>query len=229
MKQFHVAIDGPSASGKSTISSMLAKALNLIHVDTGAMYRAVTLYALRHQLNLEDENSYTFLEYIHISYDQNAIYIDDEDVSNEIRTKVVTDKVSLVSSFKYVRKKMVDIQQKASIGKRIIMDGRDIGSVVLPHADLKIFLSADAKTRAKRRFAEMSNQNVNLEDVLEDLIRRDYLDSTRDTSPLIRPSDAIDIDSGNKTIEEVVIEIKNLIEKKEKEKNEFWIKRHKHN
>lgn len=221
MKQFHVAIDGPSASGKSTISSMLAKALNLIHVDTGAMYRAVTLYALRHQLNLEDENSYTFLEYIHISYDQNAIYIDDEDVSNEIRTKVVTDKVSLVSSFKYVRKKMVDIQQKASIGKRIIMDGRDIGSVVLPHADLKIFLSADAKTRAKRRFAEMSNQNVNLEDVLEDLIRRDYLDSTRDTSPLIRPSDAIDIDSGNKTIEEVVIEIKNLIEKKEKEKNEF--------
>lgn len=229
MKQFHVAIDGPSASGKSTISSMLAKALNLIHVDTGAMYRAVTLYALRHQLNLEDENSYTFLEYIHISYDQNAIYIDDEDVSNEIRTKVVTDKVSLVSSFKYVRKKMVDIQKKASIGKRIIMDGRDIGSVVLPHADLKIFLSADAKTRAKRRFAEMSNQNVNLEDVLEDLIRRDYLDSTRDTSPLIRPSDAIDIDSGNKTIEEVVIEIKNLIEKKEKEKNEFWIKRHKHN
>lgn len=221
MKQFHVAIDGPSASGKSTISSMLAKALNLIHVDTGAMYRAVTLYALRHQLNLEDENSYTFLEYIHISYDQNAIYIDDEDVSNEIRTKVVTDKVSLVSSFKYVRKKMVDIQKKASIGKRIIMDGRDIGSVVLPHADLKIFLSADAKTRAKRRFAEMSNQNVNLEDVLEDLIRRDYLDSTRDTSPLIRPSDAIDIDSGNKTIEEVVIEIKNLIEKKEKEKNEF--------
>lgn len=218
MKQFQIAIDGPSASGKSTISSKLAHELNLIHVDTGAMYRAVTLYAINNKLNLYDEKAYLFLESVNISYDKDAIYIDGQDVSKQIRTKIVTDKVSLVSSFPYVRKKMVDIQQKAAIGKRVVMDGRDIGTVVLPNADLKIFLTADAHTRAIRRHDEMKDLMPDLEGVLEDLIKRDYLDSTRDVSPLVRPVDAIDIDSSNKSIEEVVSIITNLIVKKEKEK-----------
>lgn len=215
MEQFHVAIDGPSASGKSTISSLLAKALNLIHVDTGAMYRAVTLYALNHKLNLEDENSYRFLEHINISYDQNAIYIDGVDVSSEIRSKLVTDNVSLVSSFPYVRRKLVQQQQKASVGKRVIMDGRDIGTVVLPDADLKIFLTADVKTRALRRHEELNDEKINSEEVLQDLIRRDHYDSNRAISPLRRAEDAIDVNTENKTIIEVVNEIKNLILKKE--------------
>lgn len=219
MKQFHVAIDGPAGSGKSTISSLIANELKWTHIDTGAMYRAVTLNALNKKLNLEDEKSYLFLETTEIRYDNEKILLNGVDVSKAIRSEEVTKNVSLVSSFQYVRKKMVDLQQQAAIGKKVVMDGRDIGTVVLPNADLKIFLTANIEERAKRRYAEnaLKGEVFNINQVIEDIKTRDIKDSTRKESPLKKADDAYELDTTYLTIEEVVQKIMKMIRKKENE------------
>jgi CMP/dCMP kinase len=169
MPGFKVALDGPAGSGKSTISSKVAKRLGWTHIDTGAMYRAVTLKAIENNLNLEDESSYLFLETTKIHYKFERIFIDDRDVSKAIRSETVTNHVSLVSSFSYVRKKMVEVQQEAANEGNIVMDGRDIGTVVLPNADLKIFLTANVEERAKRRYARTLKKGQNRGNVIKSL------------------------------------------------------------
>ncbi len=222
MGGFKLAIDGPAGSGKSTISSLLANHLGWTHIDTGAMYRAVTLYALKKGLDLNDENSYMFLENVYIEYKDNKIFIDNKDVTEEIRGKEINQHVSLVSSFPYVRKKLVETQQKTISSGNIIMDGRDIGTVVIPNADLKIFLTAHVEERAKRRHKEQTKKgNSNqIDQVIEEIIRRDQKDSTRKESPLRKADDAIEIDTTNSSIEEVVEKIVQLIKLKEQEKND---------
>lgn len=217
MKIFHVAIDGPAGSGKSTISALIAKKLNWTHIDTGAMYRAVTLFALENKIDLNDEKAYRFLETINISYLNDKIFLDGKDVSKEIRSDAVTDNVSLVSSFAYVRKKMVEIQQECAVGLNVVMDGRDIGTVVLPNANLKVFLTANVEERAKRRYAETKKTEGEslLDEIIEDIKIRDQKDSTRKESPLKKADDAIELDTTYLTIEEVVDKIILMIKENE--------------
>jgi len=217
MSGYKLAIDGPAGSGKSTISSLIAKKLGWTHIDTGAMYRAVTLQALELKIDLNDEAQYRFLETSKIHYDFDRIYINDRDVSDAIRSEAVTNNVSLVSSFPYVRKKLVELQQLASKQGNIIMDGRDIGTVVIPNADLKIFLTANVEERAKRRYKEhiKKGKESQISKVIEDIVIRDQKDSTRKESPLRKADDAIVIDTTYLTIEEVVNKIIELTDKKE--------------
>ncbi len=214
MAGFQVAIDGPAGSGKSTISKLIADQLNMTHIDTGAMYRAVTLLAIEKNIDLNVESNYDFLESIEISYHDDHIYIDQRNVESEIRSKAVTNNVSLVSSFPYVRKKMVELQKKAALKGDIIMDGRDIGTVVIPDAQLKIFLVADVHERAKRRQKEKEKigHQVELQKLVEEIALRDQKDSTRKESPLKKAWDAIEIDTTNLTIEQTVKKIIGLIE-----------------
>jgi len=212
MSGFKLAIDGPAGSGKSTISAQIAHRLGWTHIDTGAMYRAVTLKAIELGVDLNNEASYRFLETTVIHYDADRIYIDDRDVTDDIRSKAVTSNVSLVSSFPYVRHKLVDLQKKAAMRGNIVMDGRDIGTVVLPHADLKIFLVADVAERAKRRHKEhlKKGKKASLEALIEEIETRDKKDSTRKASPLKKADDAIVIDTTHLTIDEVVDKIVDL-------------------
>lgn len=202
---FTVAIDGPAGSGKSTISKKVASALGFEHIDTGAMYRAVALYALRKKIDITKEENYTFLDEIEISYKGGNIFLNNENVSKEIRTPEVSSAASLVSSFKAVRVKLVELQQKASCNGMYILDGRDIGYKVLPNANLKVFLTASIECRAKRRFLEIPN--ANLEEIKESIRVRDYNDSTRKESPLKQAEDAILIDTTDMTIDEVTNKI----------------------
>jgi CMP/dCMP kinase len=217
MPGYKLAIDGPAGSGKSTISSLIAKKLGWTHIDTGAMYRAVTLQAIELGINLNDEASYRFLETSKIHYDFDRIFINDRDVTEGIRSEGVTNNVSLVSSFPYVRRKLVDLQKMAAENGNIVMDGRDIGTVVLPKADLKIFLTANVEERAKRRFKELikKGKDAHLSKVIEDIVNRDQKDSTRKESPLRIADDAIVLDTTYLTIDEVVNKIIELTDKKE--------------
>ncbi|MFA5560419.1 MAG: (d)CMP kinase, partial [Acholeplasmataceae bacterium] len=217
MLGFKLAIDGPAGSGKSTISAKIAERLGWTHIDTGAMYRAVALLAIEKQINLENEEEYTFLENVNIQYENNTIYIGKKDVTEAIRRQDVTQYVSLVSSFPYVRKKLVSWQKDASENGNIIMDGRDIGTVVLPNADLKIFLTANVEERAQRRYDELvkKGKSQSINQVIEEILVRDKKDSTRKESPLKIADDAILLDTTHLTIEEVVNKIIALIDKKE--------------
>jgi cytidylate kinase len=217
MSGFKLAIDGPAGSGKSTISSLIAQKLGWTHIDTGAMYRAVTLLALELNIDMNHEDAYTFLENVKIHYDHNKIFINHRDVTESIRGSSVTKNVSLVSSFPYVRRKLVEIQKEAAKNGNIIMDGRDIGTVVLPNADLKIFLTANVEERAKRRHKELlkKGKDVTLSYVIEEIINRDKKDSTRKESPLVIADDAVLLDTTQLTIEEVVDKIIELTVKKE--------------
>jgi len=217
MSGYKLAIDGPAGSGKSTISALVAKKLGWTHIDTGAMYRAATLLALELQIDLTNESSYTFLKQYHIHYDIDRIYIGSRDVTEAIRSKQVTQNVSLVSSFPYVRKILVEHQKKAAEKGNIIMDGRDIGTVVLPEANLKIFLTANIEERAKRRHQELikKGKTSHLSQVIEEIINRDKKDSTRKESPLVIAKDAILLDTTDLTIEQVVDKIIGLAVKKE--------------
>jgi len=217
MPGYKLAIDGPAGSGKSTISSLIAKKLGWTHIDTGAMYRAVTLRAIELGIDLNDEEQYRFLETSIIHYDSNRIYIDDRDVTEDIRSESVTNNVSLVSSFSYVRKKMVDLQKIAARNGNIVMDGRDIGTVVLVDANLKVFLTANVEERAKRRYKEhlKKGNDPHIKQVIDDIVDRDKKDSTRKESPLRIAEDAIVLDTTYLTIEEVVNKIIELTDKKE--------------
>lgn len=217
MTFFHVAIDGPAGSGKSTISKMVSEKLDLIHIDTGSMYRAITYVALKNNIDLDDELAYGFVSEVDIQYKNDKIYANGEDVTEKIRSNEVTKNVSKVSSFPSVRKHLVKLQKSASKDKNVIMDGRDIGTVVLPNANLKIFLTANVEERAKRRMKELQAKglNIDLKTVVKDIEERDFKDSTRKESPLIIANDAVIVDTTNLQIEDTVEVIIKLIMKEE--------------
>ena len=209
MHNIVVAIDGYSSCGKSTLAKALAKKLHFVYVDSGAMYRAVTVYFIRHNINLENEEEVkSALEKIHLNFHsrdyETHITLNDEEVSEEIREMYISEKVSEVSALKLVRKEMVKQQQRMGKSKSVVMDGRDIGTAVFPFADVKIFMTADPKVRAERRYKEImqKDKSITLEDVFENLAHRDYQDTTRKESPLIRAKDAIVLDNTEMTPQE---------------------------
>lgn len=197
-----IAIDGYSSCGKSTLAKALAGKLRYLYIDSGAMYRAVTLYFIRHAVPIADEGEViSALERIHIDFhiepEKTRISLNGEDVSDEIRQMHVSDYVSEVSAIGAVRKAMVAQQQRMGKDKNIVMDGRDIGTTVFPDAHLKIFMTADPKVRAERRYLELKGkgEDITLEEVFENLAHRDYIDTTRAESPLVRADDAIILDN----------------------------------
>ena len=216
-----IAIDGPASSGKSTVAKKIAKDLNLIYVDTGAMYRTLTYEALKNNVNIKDEEALLgLLSRTSITFertdDGQRVFANEEEITSEIRQNNVTNTVSVVSAHPKVREEMVRRQQKLAQSNGVIMDGRDIGTVVLPHSNLKIFLVASVKERAERRHKENKEKGIfsDLEQLKRDIADRDYKDSTRETSPLKQADDAIRIDTTKLTIDEVVETIKNLINTK---------------
>ncbi|QNL48416.1 (d)CMP kinase [Olivibacter sp. SDN3] len=208
-KNIIVAIDGYSSCGKSTVAKALAKELHYVYVDSGAMYRAVTLYFLRNNIDITNIGVVDqALEDIHLDSHKEAgvtkIFLNGEDVSEEIRQMHVSENVSAVSAIRNVRKALVKQQQKMGSRKNLVMDGRDIGTTVFPHAQVKIFMTADPKVRAERRFLELTSkgEKITLEEVFENIAHRDYQDTTREESPLIRADDAVILDNTNMNEEE---------------------------
>ena len=210
-----IAIDGPAGSGKSTIAKLIAEDLGLVYLDTGAMYRLVTLKALNDGILGNLDKIIKMLDNLNIDIKENGFYLDDIDVSEEIRKPVISENVSDIAAIREVREKMVDLQRKFSESKNVILDGRDIGTVVFPNADVKIFLVADAKERANRRYKELvaKGENVRIEEIYENILKRDEIDSTRKESPLKKADNAIEVDTTSKNIEEVKNEILNIIRK----------------
>ena len=211
MKKIVITIDGWSSCGKSTVAKQLAKRLGYIYVDSGAMYRAITLYFLRNHIDWTDTPEViSALQDINIEFkfndaiQQSEIYLNGENVEYVIRDLVVAEKVSEIAAIKEVREFAVAQQQKLGENKGIVMDGRDIGTIVFPDAELKIFMTADIATRVERRFKEMyiKNPNVTIEEVKNNLEMRDYIDSHREVSPLRKADDAIEIDNTNLSMEE---------------------------
>lgn len=213
-----IAIDGPAGSGKSTIAKLIAEDLGLVYLDTGAMYRLVTLKALNDGILGNLDKIIKMLDDLRIDIKKNGFYLDDTNVSEEIRKPVVSENVSDIAAIREVRGKMVDLQRKFSESKNVILDGRDIGTVVFPNADVKIFLIADAKERANRRYRELvaKGENVKIEEIYENILKRDKIDSTRKESPLKKADDAIEVDTTSKNIEEVKNEILYIIKQKNK-------------
>lgn len=213
-----IAIDGPAGSGKSTIAKLIAEDLGLVYLDTGAMYRLVTLKALNEGILGNLDKIIKMLDKLRIDIKENGFYLDDINVSEEIRKPIVSENVSDIAAIREVREKMVDLQRKFSESKNVILDGRDIGTVVFPNADVKIFLIADAKERANRRYKELvsKGENVKTEEIYENILKRDKIDSTRKESPLKKANDAIEVDTTSKNIEEVKNEILYIIKQKNK-------------
>ena len=216
-----VAIDGPAASGKSTTAKMVAKKLKMTYLDTGAMYRAVTLALLRSNTDLDDYDSVCQvvdeLELdIYDQGDKTVVRLDGEDVSQAIRSMPVTENVRAVSAVKYVREAMVEIQRNIGKKTNCVVEGRDIGTVVFPDAEFKIFMVADVKMRAERRLKELHEmgENRSLQEVMTDLKRRDEKDSTRSHSPLQKADEAIEIDTSMLSIDQQVEKIINLVREK---------------
>ena len=217
MEKFIVAVDGPAGSGKSTISKIVAKELELTYLDTGAMYRMVTLAVIKNNINTEILSEVkNILDNIKLDIVKDKFYLNNEDVSEAIRGVEVTNNVSKVAAIKIVREKLVEMQRAISEGKKVILDGRDIGTIVFPNANLKIFLVASPEERAKRRVKEFLSKGIdtNFETVLAEIVKRDEMDSTRKESPLIQAEDAILIDTSFMSIEEVSKEIINLVSEK---------------
>ena len=218
---YKIALDGPSGTGKSTTAKLLAKKLNFIYIDTGAMYRAVGLYCDKNKINIENEDEIKkHLNDIDINifYKDGVqeISLNQEVVSKEIRQNHISHYASVVSQYKDVREKLVSMQQKLAEENSVIMDGRDIGTVVLPNADLKIYLVASNEVRAERRFKELieKGQDVKKEDILKELEERDYRDTHRENSPLRKAPDAIEVDNSSLTIDETVDKIYDLFKEK---------------
>ena len=220
MKKMNIAIDGPASAGKSIIAKKVAEQLGYIYLDTGAMYRTLTYAALSNEVDLQDEEAlHTLLKGIRITFltaenEMQRVFLNDEDVTDSIRSEEVTQNVSLVSSFAKVREEMVARQKSIARSGGVVMDGRDIGTVVLPDAEVKIFMTATAEERALRRYKEniAKGMTTSLEELTEDMKRRDHLDSTRSVSPLKKAEDAIVLDSTHLEIDEVVKQILGIIE-----------------
>ena len=218
MIRFNIAIDGPSAAGKSTIAKILAKELGYAHLDTGAMYRCVGYYSKLHHVDQKDEDALVaMMKEMEIAFDSDGhVFINQEDVSTEIRQNDISMMASNVSAFPKVRAHLVNLQQKIAANKGYILDGRDIGTVVLPDAEIKIFMVASVKARAKRRYKEYLDKQIEADyDVIyKDIETRDYQDTHRVTSPLKKAEDALEIDTSAMSIDEVVIAIQSYISAK---------------
>lgn len=222
-KKIIVAIDGYSSTGKSTVAKQLAKYLGYIYIDTGAMYRAVTLFAMENGLVSKAETKTDELlkllpeVKLHFVFNEQLgfaeMYLNGRNVEQEIRTLEVSSFVSIIAAIPEVREKLVEEQRAMGQEKGIVMDGRDIGTVVFPAAELKLFMSASAEVRAERRYKELTDkgQQVNYEDVLQNITERDYLDSTRKDSPLVKAQDAIEIDNSYLTRDEQFEKIIELV------------------
>lgn len=206
-----IAIDGPAGAGKSTIAKTIAAKLSYEYIDTGAMYRAMTLKLIK--LNRHGDEIKDVLDDTHINFINNCIFLDGQNVDQEIRTPEVNEKVSAISAQKIVREKLIDIQRKIGKEKNVIMDGRDIGTNVFPKATYKFYITATAKERAYRRWIEMKNKgfSINLKEVELEIKKRDQMDMERKHNPLCKADDAIEIDTTGKTKEEVVKEILSYI------------------
>ncbi len=215
MKKITIAIDGYSSCGKSTMAKDLAKEIGYIYVDTGAMYRSVTLYALQQGMfssdgSVNSESLETKMDDIRISFRLNSetgrpdCYLNDNLVEQEIRTLEVSNHVSMIAALPFVRKRLVEQQQQIGTEKGVVMDGRDIGTTVFPHAELKIFVTADAAVRAERRYKELQEKNIpaNYEDILKNVEERDYIDTHREVSPLRKAEDAVTLDNSHMSIAE---------------------------
>ncbi|MEF9852463.1 MAG: (d)CMP kinase [Hydrogenoanaerobacterium sp.] len=213
-----VAIDGPAGAGKSTIARAIAQKLGYIYADTGALYRAIAYYALNKNVKIKSESEILpLLDEIIVTLkfinNEQHVFINEEDVSDKIRTSEVSMAASDVSALPAVRKFLFALQQNLAKENNIVMDGRDIGTVVLPNATVKIFLTATADERAKRRWKELKEKgkDVNLADVLHDVITRDYNDEHRDISPLMQADDAVLVDTTKDTLEQAIERIINII------------------
>lgn len=218
MKKLVVAIDGPAAAGKSTVAKMVAKKIGATYIDTGAMYRAVTYFALSQNIDPKDESAVVSLLpklKLNIKEDE-RIFLNGTDVTKQIRSIEVNDNVSYVASYKDIRLALVDIQRKMSESISVVMDGRDIGTYVLPNADIKIFQVASVGTRALRRYKENISKGIQceLEDIEIGLKKRDHIDSTRTFAPLKPADDSIVLDTSNLSIEEAVDAVIEIIKKK---------------
>lgn len=210
-----ISLDGPSGAGKSTVAKLVAKKLGYKYLDTGAMYRAVTLFFLNKNVNIQNDNEIiSAISDLKISFDNNnKIYLNDVDVSEEIRSIKVVNMVSKVSSISAVRKSMVSLQRAIAENDNYVVDGRDIGSVVFPLAKYKFYIDASVDIRAKRRYEEeiQKGKDITFEEVIDSIKKRDEFDSNREDSPLVVPKDAIIIDTTNMTIDEVVQKITDVV------------------
>lgn len=210
MRKKIIALDGPAGAGKSSVSKMVAKRLNCTYLDTGAMYRAITYEALKRNI-LEEKEIVQMVENLNMDIcakeDTMHVFIDGEDITQYLRTSEVSSNVSRISAFQGVRNAMVKLQRKVAEKGNAVLDGRDIGTVVLPDADLKIFLTASVHTRALRRYKELKDTDTTLECIEEEIKRRDNLDMTRKISPLRKADDAILLDNSDLTLEETADKI----------------------
>lgn len=218
MKTINIAIDGPAGAGKSTIAKMVSADMGYIYVDTGAMYRAVALYLTEN--NIPDKDIEKHISNVDVSLKfvdgVQRVYLGDRDVSELIRTPEISMAASRTSAIPAVRARLFDLQQKLACENNIIMDGRDIGTVVLPHADVKIFLTASTEERANRRFKELSEKPdcPSYEEILKDIIERDYNDMNRETAPLKQAEDAILVDTTELTLEQSAARIAEIIKER---------------
>lgn len=214
----NIAVDGPAGAGKSSIARAVAEEIGYIYVDTGALYRSIALYSIENKL--DNESLVNSLDKINIRLEFidkcQHVFLNDNDVSDKIRTPEVSMGASKVSAIPEVREFLFGLQKKIAAENNIIMDGRDIGTVVLPDADLKVFLTASADERANRRFKEMIDSSISYEQVLEEIKQRDYNDMHRDVAPLKQAEDAVLLDTTGMTIEEVKQKLKALIDETEK-------------
>lgn len=213
---YNISIDGPSGAGKSTIARALAEKIGFEYLDTGAMYRAVTFAVLDKRIDLKDNDALqNFLESLSLDVIDNHVIMNGVNLDRELRSKEVTDAVSKVSSLPMVREKLVSLQREIASNKSIILDGRDIGSVVLPQADVKFFLTATPEERAKRRFEQLKgSEEQSFEEILSSIKKRDQYDSTRKESPLVKTKDMIEVDSTDRSIHEVLTFMMDVMEKK---------------
>jgi cytidylate kinase len=227
-KKIIIAIDGYSSSGKSTLAKEIAKLLNYKYIDSGAMYRAVTLFAIKNNIidinthEVDENKLQSLLSQVHINFKYNPenkkqeTYLNDQNVENEIREMEVSENVSFISKIGFVRKKMVSFQQEMGKEKGIVMDGRDIGTVVFPEAELKVFMNAKAEVRAERRYQELKENNVDVsyDEILQNVKKRDHIDETRDESPLKKAHDSVELDNSNMNRQEQLDWIIGLVEER---------------
>ncbi|MDD7093209.1 MAG: (d)CMP kinase [Candidatus Enterosoma sp.] len=218
MKTYSIAIDGPAASGKSTAAKGVAKALDFLYLDTGAMYRAITLYMIEKGLDTRsEEDAKSILDEVTMREDKNGhIFLNERDVTERVREEDVTKLVSYACAHKAVRERLVALQREMAKGESVVMDGRDIGTVVLPDATLKVYQVASVESRAKRRYLEelSKGKEASLDEIQKDIERRDYIDSHREHSPLRKAEDAILLDTSDLTIQEEIDAILSLFHEK---------------
>lgn len=211
-----IAVDGPAGAGKSTVAKKVANALNIIYIDTGAMYRAAAYKSIITSTNIYDSVGLTkMLDTTSVDFVNNDIILDDININDKIRTPEISKLASDISAIKEVREKLVDLQRKMGESKSVIMDGRDIGTNVFPNAEYKFFINASAEERASRRLKELleKGEEVQYSEVLEEIKTRDNNDSTRELNPLVRADDAVLIDTTHLSIEEAVTSVMDLIKK----------------